>query len=119
MTTDTDLRTSIGITGRIDTVPAADLALHAQAVLREAVINTARHAHATELTVTITVGADLLIDVTDNGTGIPGDRRPRRTGQPPPAPQRPAAAAPSISPAAGAPDWSRRGHPADLGRPLH
>ena len=70
MTTDTDLRTSIGITGRIDTVPA-DLALHAQAVLREAATNTARHAHATELTVTITVGADLLIDVTDNGTGIP------------------------------------------------
>ena len=51
-------------------------------MLREAVTNTARHAHATELTVTITVGADLLIDVTDNGTGIPGDRRPRRTAQP-------------------------------------
>ena len=47
ITTDTDLRTSIGITGRIDTVPA-DLAVHARAVLREAVTNTARHAHATE-----------------------------------------------------------------------
>ena len=70
ITTDTDLRTSIGITGRIDIVPA-DLAVHAQAVLREAVTNTARHAHATELTVTVTVGADLVIDVTDNGVGIP------------------------------------------------
>jgi len=68
ITTDTDLRTSIGITGRIDTVPA-DLAVHARAVLREAVSNTARHAHATELTVT--VGADLVVDVTDNGVGIP------------------------------------------------
>ena len=69
ITTDTDLRTSIGITGRIDIVPA-DLAIHAQAVLREAVSNTARHAHATELTVTVTVGADLVIDVTDNGVGV-------------------------------------------------
>ena len=72
MTTDTDLRTSIGITGRIDIVPA-DLAVHAQAVLRETDSNTARHAHATDLTVTVTgtVGAELLIDVTDNGVGIP------------------------------------------------
>ena len=71
MTADTDLRSSIGITGCIDIVPA-DLAVLAQAVLREAVSNTVRHAHATELTVTVTVtvGAELLIDVTDNGVGI-------------------------------------------------
>ena len=69
LTADTDLRTSIGITGRIDIVPS-DLAVLAQAVLREAVSNTVRHAHATELTVTVTVGAELLIDVTDNGVGI-------------------------------------------------
>ena len=69
LTADTDLRTSIGITGRIDIVPS-DLAVLAQAVLREAVSNTVRHAHATELTVTVTVGAGLLIDVTDNGVGI-------------------------------------------------
>ena len=68
LTADTDLRTSIGITGRIDIVPS-DLAVLAQAVLREAVSNTVRHAHATELTVTVTVGAGLLIDVTDNGVG--------------------------------------------------
>ena len=68
ITAGTDLRTSIGITGRIDIVPA-DLAVHAQAVLRETVSNTVRHAHAPELTVT--VGAELLIDVTDNGVGIP------------------------------------------------
>ena len=40
-------------------------------MLRETVSNTARHAHATELTVTVTVGTELLIDVTDNGVGIP------------------------------------------------
>jgi len=46
---------SVAITSRIGIVPA-DLTLHAQAVLREAVSNTVRHAHATELTVTVTVG---------------------------------------------------------------
>jgi len=70
ITTGTDLRTSIGITGRIDIVPA-DLAVHAQAVLRETVSNTVRHAHAHAPELTVTVGAELLIDVTDNGVGIP------------------------------------------------
>jgi len=70
ITTGTDLRTSIGITGRIDIVPA-DLAVHAQAVLRETVSNTVRHAHAHATELTVTVGAELLIDVTDNGVGIP------------------------------------------------
>ena len=46
---------SVAITVRIGIVPA-ELALHAQAVLREAVSNTVRHAYATELTVTVTVG---------------------------------------------------------------
>ena len=81
-------------------------------MLREAVTNTARHAHATELTVTITVGADLLIDVTDNGTGIPVTVA--RGGLHNLAARAAAAAAPSISPAAGgtrlvaagAPGWS-------------
>ena len=71
ITADTDLHTSIGFSGRIDIIPAA-LAEQAQAVLREAVSNTVRHAHATTLTVTITAAADLVIEVTDNGTGIPG-----------------------------------------------
>ena len=72
LTADTDLRTTIAFSGRIDTLPAA-LAEQVQAVLREAVSNTVRHAQATELTVTVTAGVDLvLIEVTDNGRGIPG-----------------------------------------------
>ena len=71
ITADTDLHTSIGFSGRIDNIPAA-LAEQAQAVLREAVSNTVRHAHATALTVMVTAAADLVIEVTDNGTGIPG-----------------------------------------------
>ena len=95
--------------GRIDIVPA-DLAEHAQAVLREAVSNTVRHAHATELTVTITVGADLR------------HRRHRQRHRHPGAP----------SPAAACTTWPpgprgrrhlhrrsarRRRHPPGLGRP--
>jgi signal transduction histidine kinase len=70
ITADTELHTSVGFSGRVDIV-SADLAQHAQAVLREAVSNTVRHARATELAVTISVGADLVLDVTDNGVGIP------------------------------------------------
>jgi len=54
-----------------DITAPTDLAHHAQAVLREAVSNAVRHAHASELTVTITAGADLIIEVTDNGVGMP------------------------------------------------
>ena len=71
ITADADLHTSIGFSGRIDNIPPA-LAEQAQAVLREAVSNTVRHAHATALTVMVTAVADLVIEVTDNGTGIPG-----------------------------------------------
>lgn len=64
---DTEIRTTIRISSATD----AELAQHAQAVIREAVSNTVRHSNATELTVTVSVGKDLVIDVTDNGDGIP------------------------------------------------
>jgi signal transduction histidine kinase len=49
----------------------ATLADHAEAVVREAVSNAVRHAHATMLTVTVKVEDDLLIEVVDDGHGIP------------------------------------------------
>jgi signal transduction histidine kinase len=48
----------------------ATLAGHAEAVVREAVSNAVRHAHATELTVTVKVEDDLSIEVEDNGRGM-------------------------------------------------
>ncbi len=52
---------------------SGDVAEHALAVLREALSNAARHAGATQVDVTLDVdpGPFLLVQVTDNGTGIP------------------------------------------------
>jgi signal transduction histidine kinase len=49
----------------------AGLADHAEAVVREAVSNAARHANATTLSVAVKVEDDLCIEVVDNGRGIP------------------------------------------------
>ena len=46
------------------------LADHAEAVVREAVSNAVRHAHASTLTVTVKVDDELSIEVVDNGRGI-------------------------------------------------
>ena len=40
-------------------------------MVREAVSNAVRHAHAEELVVTLSVDRELVIDVTDDGIGIP------------------------------------------------
>lgn len=69
LSADVRLRTTIRMTGPLDVVPAA-LAQHAEAVVREAVSNAIRHAHADQLTVTISVEDDLVVDVTDDGVGI-------------------------------------------------
>ena len=47
------------------------LAQHAQAVVREAVSNAVRHSGAREVTVTVSVGDELAIDVVDDGVGMP------------------------------------------------
>jgi signal transduction histidine kinase len=70
LTSDAPLRTTVRMSGPLDVVPP-DLAEHADAVVREAVSNAVRHAQATELAVTVSVGDDVTIDVTDNGIGIP------------------------------------------------
>jgi signal transduction histidine kinase len=70
LTEDTPLRTTVRMSGALAVVPAV-LAEHAEAVVREAVSNAVRHADAGELTVTVSVDDDLVIDVTDDGVGIP------------------------------------------------
>jgi signal transduction histidine kinase len=67
------LRLGTGLGGQIK----PEVAEQALAALREALSNAARHAAATQVEVTVDVGADgmLAVQVTDNGTGIPADGR--------------------------------------------
>ncbi len=60
--------------GPIDTVVVDDLAVHALAVLREALANVARHAHARAVEVRVVAGPDeLVLEVVDDGIGPPAD----------------------------------------------
>jgi signal transduction histidine kinase len=70
LTADAPLSTTVRMSGQLDRVPP-QIARHAEAVVREAVSNAVRHARAAELVITITVGDDLVIDVRDDGVGIP------------------------------------------------
>ena len=55
--------------GPVDTVATTELTDNVVAVLREALTNTARHVHATEANVTIDAGDELVVTITDDGTG--------------------------------------------------
>jgi signal transduction histidine kinase len=69
-TADAKLRATIQVTGPLS-VLEAELADHAEAVVREAVSNAVRHSGGDLVTVEIGVADDLSIVVTDNGWGIP------------------------------------------------
>lgn len=66
------LRTNVQYVGPLSVVDGG-LADHAEAVVREAVSNAARHAQATTVTVRIRVEDDLCIEVSDNGCGMPDE----------------------------------------------
>lgn len=66
------LRTTVQFVGPLSVVDA-DLADHAEAVVREAVSNAVRHANATTLTVSVKVEDALVIEVADDGRGLPDD----------------------------------------------
>jgi signal transduction histidine kinase len=68
---DSGIAPIVRISGPIDTVVGEDLGTHVTAVLREAVSNAVRHAHAATIVVTVEAGADLVIDVVDDGIGRP------------------------------------------------
>jgi signal transduction histidine kinase len=70
LTENAALHTAVRMTGPLDLMPA-ELAQNVEATVREAVSNAVHHAHATDLTVTISVDSAVVVDVTDNGVGIP------------------------------------------------
>lgn len=57
--------------GAVDTLVPPDIAEHVVAVLREALSNIARHAHASRAEVRLAVGSDVVLTVSDDGVGIP------------------------------------------------
>jgi signal transduction histidine kinase len=63
------------IHGPVDTVVPEETAEHLLAVLQEALSNVARHADASRATVVVEAGTDVVVRVTDNGKGLPMDRR--------------------------------------------
>ena len=68
------LTTTVRMSGAVDTLVPDDIAAHAEAVLREALSNAARHGLAGEVTVTVDVTTDrFTLDVVDNGIGIDPD----------------------------------------------
>ncbi|WP_068067947.1 sensor histidine kinase [Nocardia xishanensis] len=69
-TAETALKATVQVSGPLS-VLEAELADHAEAVVREAVSNAVRHSGADTVGVEITVADDLTIVVTDNGWGVP------------------------------------------------
>ncbi|WP_216911163.1 sensor histidine kinase [Nocardia noduli] len=69
-TTDAPLHATVQVTGPLSVVEA-ELADHAEAVVREALSNAVRHSGADTVGVEISVDDNLTIVVTDNGWGIP------------------------------------------------
>jgi two-component system, NarL family, sensor histidine kinase DevS len=69
----TGMSPSVRISGAVDSLVPETLVEHTLAVLREGISNAVRHARATAITVTVEAGADLAIDVVDDGIGIPAD----------------------------------------------
>ncbi|SDW73757.1 Histidine kinase-, DNA gyrase B-, and HSP90-like ATPase [Amycolatopsis xylanica] len=76
LTTDSVIAPSVRISGAVDTLVPVDLHEHAEAVTREALSNALRHSGANEITIDVAAGEEFVIEVADNGTGIPeGGRR--------------------------------------------
>jgi signal transduction histidine kinase len=61
---------SLDFTGPIDTLVEQELSDEITAVLREALSNVVRHANASRVDISVSVGADVRIVVTDNGRGL-------------------------------------------------
>ncbi len=69
----TGVSPSVRISGAVETLVPPTVGEHALAVLREGVSNAVRHGRPTAITITVEAGADLIVDVTDDGVGMPAD----------------------------------------------
>ncbi|WP_092627208.1 GAF domain-containing protein [Actinopolyspora mzabensis] len=67
---ETGLEAKVHMSGPLSAVPE-ELAEQAEAVIREALSNTVRHADASSVAVTVSVTDELTVTVVDDGSGIP------------------------------------------------
>lgn len=74
LTSNRDVAATLNLTGPLSII-APELAAHTEAVVTEAVSNAVRHSGADKITVSIAVGDNLSIVVTDDGSGIPADNK--------------------------------------------
>ena len=65
---------SVSFDGAVASVPP-DVTLQVAAVVREALSNIARHAHASAAEIVLSAGAELAVAVSDNGRGLSGTTR--------------------------------------------
>ncbi|MEV0646408.1 GAF domain-containing sensor histidine kinase [Phytomonospora sp. NPDC050363] len=72
-TADLSVTASVRMSGAVDTLVPPSIATHAEAVVREAISNVIRHADASTVTVTVDVSKDLVVEVRDDGRGLPAD----------------------------------------------
>jgi signal transduction histidine kinase len=60
---------TIRLDGPVDTAVSDEIGDHLLAVLREALSNVTRHAHATSTSIVVYVARNVMLRVTDNGVG--------------------------------------------------
>ncbi|MFS8102618.1 GAF domain-containing protein [Lentzea alba] len=71
LTEGAELTPAVRMSGTIDNLVPDHIGEHAEAVVRELVSNSLRHARATDLTLTVEAGDALVITMVDNGVGMP------------------------------------------------
>lgn len=72
LTGDSGITTSVRVAGPLGGV-AESVCEHAAAVASEAISNAVRHAHASHISVTVTVDDEFTVEIADDGDGIPED----------------------------------------------
>ncbi|HEY0639463.1 MAG TPA: GAF domain-containing protein [Pseudonocardiaceae bacterium] len=73
----TALSPTVRIAGAVDNLVPPPVGDHAEAVVREAVSNAVRHSGASELAISVRAGDELVLDIEDDGSGIPRDAHRR------------------------------------------
>jgi signal transduction histidine kinase len=70
LTADSPIRTTVRMSGPLDSI-GPRFSQHLEAAVRESVSNAVRHSRATTLMITISADDDVVVDVTDDGIGMP------------------------------------------------